>query len=50
MKRYGRLASVLVAILTMRATLAEEYEPEAFEKPLDFPWLEHGKRDHRYAT
>lgn len=49
-ERNGRLAPVLVAVLAMGAALAEERETEALEKPLDLPWLEHGKRDHRYAT
>jgi hypothetical protein len=33
-----------VSVLPMRAALAHQLESEAFEKPLDLPWLQHGDR------
>jgi hypothetical protein len=43
-KGQGRLATVAVSVLPMRAALAHQLESEAFEKPLDLPWLQHGDR------
>lgn len=49
-ERDGRLASVPVTVLAVRTALPHEQEAEAFQEPLDLPWLQHGEGDHRYAT
>lgn len=50
MERVRGLTAIRVSILPVGSALTDESEPEALEKPLDLPWLEHGKGTHGYAT